>query len=258
MTPVPDILMAFERIGLGEVENIGQLRRIETKFLLPFHSLPVFLEAMQPHYKVLAIKNSLVFGYRSQYYDTAGFDSYLAHHNGKQNRYKIRERSYLETGKTYLEVKFSSNTQRIFKYRIRQELPGQLFQDPAAGFIRSNSPFDPGLLLPVLTVGYNRLTLVNTGTGERLTLDTELEFCHGVSRLKISTFAVVEVKQPDKMSSPALQFMRNNSVRPRNFSKYCLGVNYLYPALKKNNFKKKLIELTRLIHDPSVNLVAGI
>jgi hypothetical protein len=47
MTPVPDILMAFERIGLKEVENTGQLRRIETKFLLPLHSLPVFLEEMQ-------------------------------------------------------------------------------------------------------------------------------------------------------------------------------------------------------------------
>lgn len=258
MIPAAEILKGFGQVSLAEVENIGQVRRIETKFMLPLPMLPAFLEEMQPHYSVLAIQDHVVFSYSSQYYDTPGFECYLAHHNGKKNRYKVRERSYLETGKTYLEIKFSSNTRRIFKSRIRQEAPGQLLHEAAANFIQAGSPFDPGLLLPVLVVAYNRVTLVNTGTQERVTLDTELEFRHGDSRLKISKFAVVEVKQPDKMSSPALQFMRNNSIQPSPFSKYCLGVNYLYPALKKNNFKEKLTELTKLINDPAVNLVAGI
>src|SRR6218665_287287 len=212
MSRVPEIAGGFERIGLKEVENMGQLRRMETKFLLPLMDLPAFLQEMQPHYKLLAIENDLVFEYSSLYYDTPGFDCYLEHHNGKQNRYKVRERSYLQTGKTYLEIKFSSNTRRVFKHRVRQEAPGQLLQEPVAGFIQSSSSFDPAALVPVLTVGYKRLTLVNMLTRERVTVDTDLEFSHGVSRLKISKFAVVEVKQPDRMNSPALQFMRNSGI----------------------------------------------
>ena len=253
MTSLDTILAGFEQVDLLQVENAGQQKRSETKFLLPYEALPSFLKLLTPDYSVLTIDSGFVFSYRTQYFDTPAFDTYLAHHNGRMNRYKIRERTYEQTGKTFLEVKFSSNTGKGFKYRIPQKLPGDLSQEPAIQFLSTKTPYDPGVLLPTVTVRYKRISLVNISSGERVTVDMDLAFSNGISEHKISNFAVVEVKQLKKLKSPVLQVLGEIKMKPRPFSKYCLGVNYMYPGLKKNNFKKKLTRLNKLMNDASFN-----
>lgn len=251
------ILARFEKADLKEVENAGQQRRTETKFLVPYQDLEGFLNMVAPHYKVLSINNDLVFNYHTQYFDTPAFDMYLSHHNGKLNRFKIRERSYRQTQTSYLEVKFSNNSGRIFKYRIPQPAPGNLQGAAPGQFISSRTPYAAATLLPSLEVLYSRISLINKRGSERVTIDLDLELKAGAKGFKISKFAVVEVKQLHRTKSPVLNGLKDLKIKEQPFSKYCLGVNYLYPGLKKNNFKKKLTALNKLLNDPSFNLVAG-
>jgi hypothetical protein len=47
--------------------------------------------------------------YLTLYFDTESFDNYIAHHNGKRPRFKIRMRKYVSSGFSFLEVKEKDN-----------------------------------------------------------------------------------------------------------------------------------------------------
>jgi hypothetical protein len=40
--------------------------------------------------------------------------------------------------------------------------------------------------------------------------------------------------------------MKSRLMRPDGISKYCLGVAMLYPELKSNNFKEKILKIQKI------------
>ncbi|OYT14705.1 MAG: transporter, partial [Bacteroidetes bacterium 4572_77] len=103
---ISDIIAQFPALNLEQVNKVGLMNRVDTKFYFSIHLLPKILESIKIDYSVLEINGSRMMPYESTYYDTKDFQMLRWHQNGKGNRYKIRERKYVLTEQTFFEVKF--------------------------------------------------------------------------------------------------------------------------------------------------------
>ena len=109
-----------------------------------------------------------------------------------------------------------------------------------------------------MLVNYSRITLFNNDFNEKITIDTDLVFSNNSSNFKLDNLVIVEVKQTARAKTPILAILKEDDIKPISLSKYCLGVNYLYPEVKKNNFKNKLVTLNKIINDTSISHITSI
>jgi hypothetical protein len=245
---VSNILLQFSPITLEEMDGVKLMDRTDTKFTFNANQLPSILEEAKEFYKILNINGNLISRYKTLYFDTADFDLYNEHHSGKLNRYKIRHRTYVESNLGFLEVKFKNNKGRTLKTRIKEIEVPELNSGKAFEFLKKTLPFDPMVLLPKIWINYSRITLVNKISAERLTLDLNLEFEKDGKTEILSQLVIAEVKQDSKIASPFLTVMRNKHIRRGSISKYCFGVASSYDEVKKNNFKRKLSNVKKIIN----------
>ncbi len=95
--------------------------------------------------------------------------------------------------------------------------------------------------------GFNRITLVNMQSNERVTIDFNLTYTLGDVQKTYEGIAIIEVKQERfDRSSAIVKELRNHRQFPYSISKYCIGMVNLYENLKYNQFKRKLIKLNKL------------
>jgi hypothetical protein len=222
--------------------------RTDTKFVFHASHLSKILNTLKGNYKVLQVNNKVLSYYETLYYDTQNFDLYLQHHNGKLNRYKIRHRTYVDSNSGFLEVKHKSNKGRTLKTRIRKQNVPYNFDANSLKFLESKLPFTPTLLIPKLWVNYHRITLVNLEIGERVTIDTGLEFIDTEkNKIALNNLIIAEVKQDKKNPSTFISAMKQFGIRPGSISKYCMAVSYLNTQLKTNSFKLKLNQISKII-----------
>ena len=207
------------------------MTRTDTKYLCPIGQLQVLLKKARSGFRVLEILGNRIPGYESLYLDTPEHRMYLDHHNGKLNRYKIRIREYLTTKEVFLEIKLKDNHLCTEKKRIPIPSGRDFLKPEYKNFISSNTPFDPESLEPKLMSSFNRITLVNNG--ERI-----IEFPHVV---------IIEVKSVKTTSCSGFNYLlREERILPDRLSKYCTGTAFLYPEIKHNRFKAKLLHLKKL------------
>lgn len=238
----------FEPITLAEMERVKLMNRTDAKFLIPLWMLPTILDDLRPHYRLLEVNGHRLADYETLYFDTPDLRLYHEHQSGRLNRYKIRQRNYVQSNLIFTEVKFKNNKGRTIKTRVRQQqLPGNELEENVLGFLMQKTPFDPVDLQPVLWVDYTRLTLVNHTTAERLTLDLNLTFRNDTNRQSYGQVVVAEVKQESLKHSFFLDLMRKYCLREGSISKYCLGIISLYETVKHNRFKLKLNHLRKII-----------
>jgi len=245
---LPDLLAQFSPISLAEMDGVSLLSRTDTKYVLNQPQFLAVLATLPRHYRILEINQVRLNQYQTLYFDTPGFDLYLAHHAGRRNRVKVRSREYLDTHRSFLEIKHKTNKDQTIKHRL-----------PTAGFITrmtpetdeflcSQSPATPLNLEPKLGNTFCRLTLVSLHRPERLTLDMQLQFAAADQSVTLPGLVIAEVKQaghhPD---SDFIRQMRARKIQPMGFSKYCMGVSLLYPQVKHNSFKPKLRQLNKLM-----------
>jgi hypothetical protein len=103
-------------------------------------------------------------------------------------------------------------------------------------------------LMPALQNSFRRLTLVNNGRTERLTIDTDLRFHNlvtGTDR-EMAPLVIVELKRDGLCYSPVLEMLRQLRVFPHGFSKYCMGSALTNDQLRVNRFKTRLIEIRKI------------
>ncbi|MFN8348075.1 MAG: polyphosphate polymerase domain-containing protein [Spirosomataceae bacterium] len=237
----------FEPITLAEMESVKLMNRTDAKFLIPLGILSAILEDLRPHYRILEVNGHRLAEYETLYFDTTQLRLYHEHQSGRLNRYKIRQRNYVQSNLIFTEVKFKNNKGRTIKSRVRQQQqPGQAFEEKVTGFLRQKTPLDPGDLQPVLWVDYSRLTLVSRTASERLTLDLNLTFRHNHYRKSYEQVVVAEVKQESLKHSFFLDLMKHYKLREGSISKYCLGIMSLYKSVKHNRFKLKFNHLQKI------------
>jgi hypothetical protein len=240
MTDPLSILQVFDPITLNEMEGVKLMNRTDTKFIFNISQFADIMNEIKDDYRSLEIGGKRISRYETLYYDSQRFDLYNAHHKGKLNRYKIRHRTYVDSNAGFLEVKFKNNKGRTIKTRIsKKEVPFEWEQE-SGKFLQEMLPFQPEILQPVIWVNYNRVTLVNKNSAERLTIDLGLEFVKDGVRQLLDGLVIAEVKQEKRKQSPFMTVMKKRFIREGSISKYCMGIAFTYDNVKKNNFKGKL------------------
>ncbi len=250
--PAPALIDRYAPISLGEIAGVALLNRTDTKFVMAADTLLAGLGYLHNDYRVLEIESVRLHSYRTLYFDTAGFALYFRHHAGALDRYKVRSRAYLESRLSFFEVKHKTNKKRTIKNRLQTPQIQTSVNRETARFLADHYPHEPAELLPVLWNSFVRITLVSSHRPERLTLDFNLAFQSGSQRMSLPGIAIAEVKREGLAAhSDFVQQMHTLGVRPTSFSKYCLGLSYLYPQLKHNNFKPKHLLVQKIMRGDS-------
>ena len=245
-----ELLKPFETITLEEMKSVKLMNRTDTKFVTNTSKLYQLLKMAQQDYYVQVIDGERNLDYDTTYFDTTAFDMYNMHQSGHLNRQKIRFRTYCINHLQFMEVKTKNNHGRTKKKRIEVS-DMDLNDEEKRQFLHKNLRYDVEKLQPVLSNHFSRVTLVNKGMTERLTIDTGLNF-HNVlngSDKDMGQLVVIELKRDGLVHSPVLQMLRQLRIQPHGFSKYCMGSALTgQDHLPVNRFKCKLIEINKLVN----------
>lgn len=247
-----EALQNFEAISLQEMDNVKLLNRADTKYLLNQNKLISVLDQLKSFYRILEIAGKRTNDYKTLYFDTENFRLYYDHHRGKMNRTKIRYRKYLDSDLCYLEIKLKTNKGKTEKERIkRKDLSEQVaeaeFSERSKIFIEQCAKIPATELNHKLNNYFTRITLVHKQRKERLTIDLNLRFDNGQSHADLNDLVIAELKQ-EKFSSQSdfVSIMKKERIYPGGFSKYCIGTILLYPQLKRNTFKRKILKINKI------------
>ena len=239
-------------ISLDEMSGVKLLNRTDTKFVASKAELAGLLERAQGKYFAQQIDDKRIAAYETTYWDTLEHRFFLEHHNARAPRQKIRVRTYLDSDLTFLEVKTKNNHGRTKKKRIT--VPSQKREDVIAA---DGSPFIQKLtgvtfddIIPTVQNHFERITLVNYGKTERLTIDFNVRFDNFETGLAAGTgdLVIIELKRDGNVFSPVLEILRELRIKASGFSKYCIGSVTTNGALKNNLFKPKLVRVSKLAH----------
>lgn len=240
-----DAVHRLEPIGLDEVIREAALQtRVDRKFLLTGAQFTALTDTLGSRFRILEIEGLRTFRYESVYFDTPDFDQFRAHRQGRRRRYKVRSRTYLDTGLSMFEVKTKDRRGATVKHRLPQ-MPqeGGLLTSRAQAFLAEVLASEYGLrapnLLPVLDSSYVRGTFVNPEDGERLTCDVDLVYANDRKQLRGPDLVVVETKSANGRGA-ADRALAGLGIRPVSMSKYCIGMALLHPELPANRWSRLL------------------
>ncbi len=234
-------------ITLDEMSSIKLMNRVDTKFVISEEYCMELLRRAVDKYSVQVIGDVRACRYSTLYYDTPDLEMYTVHHNRKLIRQKIRTRTYVESGVTFIEVKNKTNKGRTKKKRIA--IDESYFKcvsscPEAAAFLRERANHAPENLHPALITQFDRITLVNHAHTERLTIDMNLRFINmraeQPEEAKIDRMVIVELKQDGLCYSPMKEILLDLRVKKLKVSKYCVGTALANPMVKANRFKRKI------------------
>ncbi len=238
----------FDSIKLEEMDQVKLMNRTDRKYWFHSGDLQELLHLIKHDYYILNIDGENKLPYSTTYYDTDTNQMYASHHNGKLNRFKIRRRSYVSSGISFLEIKFKSNKGRTIKKRIKTNNSNSLFTKKEDQFLSVNTPFNCEQLEPALINEFSRLTLVNKNFKERCTIDTNLQFKTTDKSVCLENLVIVEIKSEGGSAiSPLALALRDQRIKASGFSKYCVGRTIIDPDLKQNAFKQKIRSIEKVI-----------
>ena len=164
----------------------GLLTRVDRKYLVPLTCAQNLVDGLAPHARVLAIDERRRFSYTSTYFDTPGLEAFMLAARKRRRRFKVRTRTYLDSGLCFLEVKTCGARGSTVKRRMgyyaddasRLTGPGRAFVAAClagAGVTGSAAAREVAATLrPVLTTTYERTTLHLPRAEARATIDTAL------------------------------------------------------------------------------------
>lgn len=251
-------------VTLQELNQTAALQtRVDRKYLISRSDVDELIDELTssadcgPAVRVLEINERKQFGYWSTYFDTDQLSSFLDAARRRHYRFKVRVRTYLDTGATYLEVKtrsrrgqtvktriptsttshesLGSDDQRFVVTTLTEELGGR--HRTADGQRELQSMVSN--LQPTLTTEYQRTTLL-ANDNSRVTLDHGLTVTlpDGTSR-QLVDHVVVETKSGHK-PSPTDRLLWDHGHRPVKFSKYGTGMVLLRPELPGSKWNRVL------------------
>jgi hypothetical protein len=237
----------FDPISLREMDAVALLNRVDVKYILTPEQLLAALAPLRHSYRVLNVEEVRLNRYQTLYFDTPEFDLYRVHHNGSQSRYKVRFRTYMDSGLTFFEVKAKNNKGRTLKSRLRVPQPQPQLDETFEEFLQTVLNRPTPTLEAKLWNSFTRVTLVSTTQVERLTIDFDLSFAGGERTTRVPNLVIAEVKQNGfTRRSEFVHRMHSVHADQMGFSKYCIGAALHYPHLKQNNFKPIFLRLRKM------------
>ncbi|WP_147680501.1 polyphosphate polymerase domain-containing protein [Actinomyces ruminicola] len=256
----------------------GLLTRVDRKYLLPLPAAQEVVDSLAGQARVLCIDADRSFAYASTYFDTPGLDSYLLTARKRRRRFKVRTRTYLDSGLCFLEVKTRGPRGATVKKRMPYA-PADADRLTAAGlsFIADSLVLAQtcsaeharrvaDLLVPVMRTAYERSTLHLPQANSRMTVDTGLTWspvgpmdggAQDCETASANDLVIVETKTP-ATPSPADRLLWARGHRPARISKYATGMALLHPRLPANKWHRVLShELAGSRRDTSRHLASA-
>jgi hypothetical protein len=249
LVPISETLTSFSPISLDDMDNVRLMNRTDIKYMISVSQVPDILTRMNGNYKALEINGSREFSYHTTYLDSPDYMFFNQHVTGKLSRNKVRFRKYETTGKTFLEVKKKTNTNRTLKWRIENNLaPDGTYNTEARDFIGQHIPQRPLELKPVLITVFKRATFVSSDVCERITLDYNISYTGTDGRnAGFPSVAVIEIKKDKFINrSRMTNILKESAVYPTAFSKYCIGTAFFNTQLRNNILKPRLLKINKL------------
>lgn len=248
-------LAALSPVSLDEMTaDAALLTRVDRKYVVPVSSASALLEDLQRGSdapRVLEIDGLRDMAYRSVYFDTPDLLSFRLAALGRRRRFKLRTRSYLDTGSTYLEMKTRGARGTTQKDRdayagappdsltpaARDEIALALDAIGISATRADDLDFR-------LRTRYRRATLLWSGRGgvpaSRATVDLDLEWLDADGGgFVLPRFAIVETKSPGQAGVLDRALWRAGH-RPQRISKYATGLAALHGDLPRNRWARVL------------------
>lgn len=247
-TRIDDLLTNLKPITLEEMKDIRLMNRTDTKFVTNKETLVRLLQLAQGKYYAQFHNDSKIANYMTTYWDTDDYRFYMEHHNQRAPRRKVRVRTYMDSHDTFLEVKTKNNHGRTKKKRVAvpdQQITGENGNEE---FLQEKVHLGLADIHPTVRNQFHRITLVNYGKTERLTIDFDVHF-HNMETGKeanVGPLVIIELKRDGNVYSPVLDIIRQLRIKPSGFSKYCIGSIMTNHDLKQNLFKQKLVKLRKI------------
>lgn len=230
-------------VSLDEVMEVAGLQtRQEKKYLLTPEEF-VALAGELEDFHVLQIEGRRLFSYESAYFDSADLELFRAHRQGRRLRYKVRTRTYLDSGESLFEVKLKGARGETVKLRLPYEFNDRVrITEVAEDFLEEalleNYGAYPPDLEQSLTTRYNRATFVDLDDGARLTCDVDLACTAQRSTEHGPDLILVESKSSGL--SRADEVLASMRIRPASVSKYCIGIALTNPEVPANKWNRVL------------------
>ncbi|MFD7023696.1 polyphosphate polymerase domain-containing protein [Promicromonospora sukumoe] len=232
-------------VTLDELNDAAALQtRRDRKYVLTPDELDDLLTALPPA-RVLEIDGSRSFAYDSTYFDTPELDAYRLAATRRRRRFKVRTRTYVDTGSCFVEVKTRAGRGTTVKERQPHDDADHLGLARAfvsARLADAGAPSAP-VLTPTLRSRYQRTTLLLDDA--RVTLDTGLVWdllgpvdpgAHAAPVVRrsaaIGDLVVVETKTAAGSGPSSVdRLLWRAGHRPDRISKYATGLAVLEPGL---------------------------
>jgi hypothetical protein len=244
------LLSSFDKISLDEMSGIRLMNRIDTKFVTNLPMLVRLLSMAKGEYMAQEIQGERNMRYETTYFDTKNYDMFYTHQHGHAGRQKLRFRTYVSSQLQFMEVKTKNNHGRTKKKRMA--VSDMSLDDPTKlEFISTHLRYEAESLMPAIQNRFDRITLVNKGRTERLTIDTNLQFHNLVTHVDrhMGPLVIVELKRDGLCFSPILEMLRTLRIFPHGFSKYCMGSALTNDLLRVNRIKPKLIDVRKILQE---------
>lgn len=245
---IEELLFQLQPITLEEMSGIRLMNRTDTKFVTNKEKLAALLKMAQGKYYAQSINGQRISNYMTTYWDTASHFFYIEHHNRRSPRQKVRVRTYLDSGVTFLEIKTKNNHGRTKKKRV--EVPAQEITGANGNeeFVQGLTHLSLADIHPTVRNQFRRITLVNYDKTERLTIDFDIHFnnLETGNQDDVGNLVIVELKRDGNVPSPVLNILRDLRIKPSGFSKYAIGSAMTNPSLKQNNFKERLVKYRKI------------
>jgi hypothetical protein len=223
-------LYALPRVGLAEIEERAALQsRVDRKYVVPVGEVGWLLDTLGPSAAVLEIEGVRHFTYESLYFDTPDLTSYRMTAHRHRRRFKIRTRTYVDSGTCWLEVKVPGPRGSTVKYRAPHQPEHQHTVGAGRSFLeeifarhdlaaRIGAEFGP-----TLRTQYLRFALLLPASESRVTVDTHLRWTADGRELQLPQTAIIETKTGSAASFADRRLWQRGH-RPVAISKYATGL----------------------------------
>jgi hypothetical protein len=214
------------------LDRVALQVRLDRKYLVAAEAFKRFQGGLD----VLEIDGRRCFDYESRYFDTPDRLTYHNHVMGRPDRFKLRTRSYLDSGETMLEIKLQGSDGVTDKRRIGHRFAERDRITPGARrhFARALHRIGrsvPRELVQTCVISYRRTTFAAPDGSARITCDHGLRWTDTRSVVEgFPDHVLVEVKSADAVTAMD-RALTELGVAPVSLSKYCVGQALLHPEL---------------------------
>ena len=247
MSPLVELAERHRPISLDEaVGDAAMLTRTDRKYVVRPAVLAGAVADLRDGLRVLEIEGHRAFRYRTVYFDTPDLASYLGAARSRPQRFKVRTRTYLDSGACWLEVKVRNGRDQTVKHRMEYRLAdADVLTPDGRAFVAElvDLPEAGRELRPTLATAYSRTTFVVDAM--RMTVDADLVCTHADGRsVSAPDLLVVETKSAGP-TTPLDRSLWAEGLRPVSISKYAVGMALLDPSLPAHKWTRVLRHLGR-------------